>query len=112
MFSAVDHRAPEFVESPRKAEATGLCRSLDLAESVGERDRGVVFGQLFLGDDLLPWLLLAFGSALAVGHLMAYIKPPVGDDGTVRPRPALARVVAMVIVGSLVAGWAAVSLAG
>ena len=32
------------------------------------------------GDDLLPWLLLAFGAAMVVGNGLALIRPPT-------PRP-------------------------
>ena len=35
---------------------------------------------LFLGDDLLPWLLLAFGAAMVAGNVFAMIKPPEGAE--------------------------------
>jgi len=31
---------------------------------------------MFLGDDLLPWLVLAIGGALAVGTTLALVRPP------------------------------------
>ncbi len=31
---------------------------------------------MFLGDDLLLWLLLALGAAMAVGNTMAIVRPP------------------------------------
>ena len=34
---------------------------------------------MFLGKDLIVWLLLALGGALFVGNVMAVIRPP---DGT------------------------------
>ena len=34
--------------------------------------------QLFLGDDLIVWLLLALGGALFAGNVMALVRPPEG----------------------------------
>jgi hypothetical protein len=31
---------------------------------------------MFLGEDLLQWLLLALGGALFAGNLMAVVRPP------------------------------------
>ena len=31
---------------------------------------------MFLGDDLLAWLVLALGGALLVGNVMAIVRPP------------------------------------
>ena len=31
---------------------------------------------VFLGDDLIVWLLLALGGALFVGNVMALVRPP------------------------------------
>ena len=31
---------------------------------------------VFLGDDLLPWLVLALGGALLVGNVAALVRPP------------------------------------
>lgn len=35
---------------------------------------------LFLGEDLITWLVLAFGGALFVGNLAAILRPPRRDD--------------------------------
>ena len=52
---------------------------------------------MFLGEDLLPWLVLAFGAALAVGNGLALVRPPRGDDPDEEPtRPPLARTAAAV----------------
>jgi hypothetical protein len=65
---------------------------------------------VFLGDDLLPWLTLAIGGALAVGTLLALVRPPANpDDGDLR-RPPLARSVVMIVVGSIAAIWGLASL--
>lgn len=65
---------------------------------------------MFLGDELPAWLLLAFGGALAVGTLLALVRPPREDaEGELR-RPPLARSVIMIAVGGFCAVWALVSL--
>ncbi|MFN8051432.1 MAG: hypothetical protein U0Q22_08355 [Acidimicrobiales bacterium] len=70
--------------------------------------------QLFLGKDLLPWLLFAIGSALVVANIAAVVHPPRvdRDDPTSprRPAPPLSRVAPWVFLGLLVAGWALASL--
>ena len=65
---------------------------------------------MLLGDDLLPWLTLAIGGALAVGTTLALLRPPPeqGDGDLVRP--PLARSVVMVTIGSLAAVWGLASL--
>jgi hypothetical protein len=59
---------------------------------------------VFLGDDLIVWLLLALGGALFVGNVMALVRPPVGprdeNDLTEAPR---ARSIAMAVLGFVVA---------
>lgn len=67
---------------------------------------------LFLGDDLLPWLLLAFGAALVVGNLAAFVRPPrPSDDATdPLPRPPLGRSLVLILLGTVAAVWALASL--
>ena len=74
---------------------------------------------MFLGEDLLPWLVLAIGAALVVGNLLALVRPPqrsttdddsdVGTDGD-RPRPPLARTLLMAGIGAVAAVWGLASL--
>jgi hypothetical protein len=65
---------------------------------------------VFLGDDLLPWLTLALGGALAVGTLLALVRPPVDPrDGDLH-RPPMARSVVMIVIGSIAALWGLASL--
>ena len=59
---------------------------------------------MFLGDDLLGWLLLALGGAMAVGNLVALVRPPGGERDV--ERPPLARTLIYVGLGLLVAFWA------
>lgn len=67
-------------------------------------------GPVFLGEDLLAYLVLALGAALFVGNLLAVVKPPErpkeGDLG----RAPTARSVAMAVVGLVAAVWAVASL--
>lgn len=62
---------------------------------------------MLLGDDLLPWMLLAFGGALAVGFSLALVRPPEGQT----EKPPLGRSVVMIAVGAIAAIWALASLA-
>jgi hypothetical protein len=65
---------------------------------------------VFLGEDLLPWLTLALGGALAVGTLLALVRPPVDPrDGDLH-RPPLARSVIMIVIGTIAALWGLASL--
>lgn len=61
---------------------------------------------MLLGDDILPWLLLAFGGALAVGFSLALVRPPEGQT----EKPPLARSLVMIVVGAIAAVWALASL--
>ncbi|CAN5651965.1 MAG: hypothetical protein ACR2JF_17940 [Iamia sp.] len=63
----------------------------------------------FLGDDLLAYLLLAFGGAMLVGNLLAITRPPPAQqaDGT---RAPVARSLAMAGLGAVAAVWALASL--
>jgi hypothetical protein len=72
-------------------------------------------GTLFLGEDLLVYLVLAFGGALFVGNVAALLRPPAprdGDgDGDVEPvRAPVARSLVMAGLGLLGALWALASL--
>ena len=67
---------------------------------------------MFLGDDLLGWLVLALGGALFAGNVMALIKPPPPKEGDLaRPAP-VARSVVMGLIGLIAAVWALASLVG
>ena len=66
---------------------------------------------MFLGQDLLAWLVLALGGALAFGNIMAIVRPPE----TKRSEEDLAnapvgRSVAMAVLGGVAALWALASL--
>ncbi|GAC1355166.1 MAG: hypothetical protein NVSMB4_16430 [Acidimicrobiales bacterium] len=65
---------------------------------------------LFLGNDLLAYLVLALGGALLVGNGLALLRPPEQPtEGDLRRAP-LGRTVVMMALGGLAALWAAASL--
>lgn len=54
---------------------------------------------MFLGDDLLPWLLLALGGAMAVGNFLALIRPPERPRAGELARAPRARSIVMIVIG-------------
>ncbi len=85
---------------------------------------------MFLGPDIGAWLVLALGAAMAVGHLVALLRPPPGSDplggpadsaerqrdpehysGLERRRAPLGRSLLFIAVGLVAAIWALASLA-
>ena len=68
----------------------------------------------FLGNDLLPFLLLAMGGALLAGNLAAVLRPPARaqrNEGDLERAP-VARSMVMAAIGLVIALWALVSLLG
>jgi hypothetical protein len=73
--------------------------------------RGRAYGDgVFLGDDLLVWLLLAFGAAMVAGSIAALVRPPASRGDDELDRPPLSRSVGMIVVGAIAAVWALASL--
>jgi len=65
---------------------------------------------VFLGEDILIWLVLAFGAAMFVGNVLAVVKPPQKvADGSLAQAPR-SRSLAMASVGLVAALWALLSL--
>ena len=66
---------------------------------------------MFLGEDIVVWLLLAMGGALFAGNVMALVRPPESrrDDTDLETAPR-SRSIAMALVGFAVAVVALVSL--
>lgn len=70
---------------------------------------------MFLGKNLLAYLVLALGAAMCVGNVLAIVKPP---SATKKPKHAsddldrapIARSIMMALVGGVAAAWALVSL--
>jgi len=66
---------------------------------------------MFLGEDLLAYLVLALGGALCVGNILAIVKPPPQPKSKEDlPRAPIVRTVAMAVVGGIAAAWAFASL--
>jgi hypothetical protein len=66
---------------------------------------------MFLGEDLLAWLVLAIGGAMAAGNLAALLRPPekaLHDEDL--ERAPLIRSVIFIVVGAVAAIWALASL--
>jgi hypothetical protein len=65
---------------------------------------------LFGGTDVLPLLVLALGGALAVGNVLALLRPPLqAKDGELARAPT-GRSVIMMLVGVVAAVWAVATL--
>lgn len=63
----------------------------------------------FLGEDLLAYLLLAFGGAMLVGNLLAVVRPPA-DRRVEGTRAPVGRSLVMAALGGVAAIWALASL--
>jgi len=67
---------------------------------------------VFLGEDLLAWLVLAIGGALCVGNVLALVRPPEAPKEGELERAPIGRSVVMAVVGGIAALWALASLIG
>jgi hypothetical protein len=66
---------------------------------------------MFLGEDLLAWLVLAFGGAMFVGNLAAIFRPreTPREEGELTHAPKM-RSIAMALLGFAAAAWALITL--
>ena len=66
---------------------------------------------MFLGEDLLAFLVLAFGAALCVGNFLAVVKPPEKqlDEANLQRAP-VGRSLVYAGIGLVAAIWALASL--
>ena len=65
---------------------------------------------MFLGDQLLTYLLLALGGALFFGNALALVRPPRQVRDGELARAPVGRSVVMMTVGLVAAVWALASL--
>jgi hypothetical protein len=65
---------------------------------------------VFLGEDLLAWLVLALGGALVVGNGLALVRPPREAREGELSRAPVGRSVVMGLVGLVAALWALATL--
>ena len=66
---------------------------------------------MFLGEDLLAWLVLAFGGAMFVGNAAALLKPREAprEEGELTRAPKV-RSIAVALLGLVAAVWALFTL--
>ena len=66
---------------------------------------------MFLGEDILAWLVLALGGAMFVGNVLALVRPPQRrtESGDLAAAPKV-RTIIMALVGLVAAFWALLSL--
>jgi hypothetical protein len=65
---------------------------------------------MFLGEDLLAYLVLAIGGAMAVGSVLALVRPPESRSEGDLERAPLGRSLVFAAVGLVGAVWALASL--
>ena len=65
---------------------------------------------MFLGDNLLPYLVLAIGGALVVGNGFALLRPPSAPKDGELARAPLSRTIVMMLVGLVATVWALATL--
>lgn len=78
---------------------------------------------MFLGDNLIVYLVLALGGALAVGNIAALVRPPKAQsekpnaqtderesDSTDLDKAPIVRSLVMAIIGATAAVWSIASL--
>ncbi len=69
-----------------------------------------VIAELFLGEDLLAWLVLAIGGALALGNGLALVRPPRQPREGELARAPVGRSLVMGTLGLVAAIWALATL--
>jgi len=66
---------------------------------------------VFFGEDILAWLMLALGGAMAAGNFAALVRPPPQRrDAADLERAPVGRCVLYIVVGLVAAIWALASL--
>ncbi len=70
-----------------------------------------MIAQLFLGDNLLAWVVLALGGALACGNAIALLRPPRQPREGELARAPVGRSLFMGALGLIAALWALATLA-
>jgi hypothetical protein len=65
---------------------------------------------VLLGDNLLPLLVLALGAAMALGNILAIVRPPAHRKEGELTKAPVGRSVGMAALGLLAAVWALASL--
>lgn len=66
--------------------------------------------RMFLGEDILAYLVLAIGGAMTVGSVLAIVRPPAQTKHGDLDRAPVGRSIAFAAVGAVGAVWALASL--
>jgi hypothetical protein len=66
--------------------------------------------RVFLGDDLLAWLLVAVGGALFIGNVVAIVHPPERPAEDALERAPIGRSLLMAGIGLVGAVWGLATL--
>lgn len=65
---------------------------------------------MFLGEDILPLMVLALGGAMLVGNVLALVHPPEHAKEGELERAPRARTITFIAMGALATLWAVGSL--
>ena len=66
---------------------------------------------MFLGEDLLAWIVIALGGAMFAGNVAALVRPPKNRrDANDLIKAPVVRSMVMATIGAIAALWAFVSL--
>ena len=66
---------------------------------------------MFLGEDILAWMVIALGGAMFAGNVAALVRPPKNRrDANDLAKAPVVRSVVMATIGAIAALWAFVSL--
>ena len=66
---------------------------------------------MFLGEDLLAWMVIALGGAMFAGNVAALVRPPKQRrDANDLTKAPVVRSVVMATIGTIAMVWAFVSL--
>lgn len=66
---------------------------------------------MFLGEDLLAWLVIALGGAMCAGNIAALVRPPKKRrDANDLVKAPILRSLIMATIGGIATLWALVSL--
>ena len=97
---------------PAVSSAAALAASfmVELAASTPSVSLLASDGTMFLGDDLIPYLVLALGGALFVGNTAAMIRPRRLDDSDAPARAPARRAIPLALIGLVAAVWALATL--
>lgn len=89
---------------------TIVARPLQLESKSRFLERPTTLIGMFLGEDLLAWLTLAIGGALAFGTLAALVRPPANVEEGNLERAPLGRSLIQIVIGLIASAWALASL--